>query len=181
MTLKLGEAQVYTKLPEGEIPYSNHTVKGISPVGTTINLFDYWLEEQTKADDRNPADYWTKGINNRHALLFGRDQTGRYGNWNKWTGKDTGKVEDAIQPYSGIVENKLSDGYPKMRVGNANESYTPYESLAYLFNPNYEQEGKAAYKNVQGLLQIDEENYYYYDCTQNYAVYYDDTKSFCSV
>ena len=74
VTLRLGEAQVYTKLPEGEIPYSNHTVKGISPVGTTINLFDYWLEEQTKADDKRPNNYQNLGINENHALLFGNDQ-----------------------------------------------------------------------------------------------------------
>ena len=184
VTLRLGEAQVYTKLPEGEIPYSNHTVKGISPVGTTINLFDYWLEEQTKADDKRPNNYQNLGINENHALLFGNDQQNLAveqvrGEWNHWTGK---KPINAKWPYSNIVEKKLVDGYPIMNGEDVlkyyGEGYPRGESLSYLFNPNYKQEGKATYKNVQGLLQIDEENYYYYDCTQNYAVYYDDTRSF---
>ncbi len=35
--------------------------------------------------------------------------------------------------------------------------------------------GKASYPNVKGLLQVDEDGYYYYDSGKNYAVYYQRT------
>ena len=40
-----------------------NTVEGISPQGTTINVFDYWLSSQDDKDIPNPADYQNIGIN----------------------------------------------------------------------------------------------------------------------
>ena len=39
------------ELPSGTPAYEDYTFVGVSPLGTTINLFDYWLTGQTDPDD----------------------------------------------------------------------------------------------------------------------------------
>lgn len=165
-------------LPSGTPAYEDYTFVGVSPLGTTINLFDYWLtKQQTDSDDVNPDDFEDQGINKDHALLFGKgmgnDGQPNYGDWNKWTGdKD---------PQTGIVASRLDNGYPVLHLtisGTAIDDRKGNESLAYLFDPAIDHEGKAVYKDVQNLLQIDKEGYYYYDSQRNYAVFYEDTNSF---
>lgn len=180
--LQAGGAQLLdSKLPTGDAPYPDHIVQGISPLGTTIHLFDYWIETQT-ADDSTPdpsASFLSKGINNGHALLFGKgmgDDQNSIGEWNKWT--------QSKKPYQGIVKSKLGDdGYPHLNLsdkleGTLHALKDGNQSLAYLFNPEIEADGKASYPNVKGLLQVDENGYYYYDSGKNYAVYYQDENSF---
>lgn len=161
-----------TELPSGEIPYQHRLVNGVSPSGTTIDLFDYWLTEQTDSDNSNPSDMQNKGINGKHALLFGSGMPDNSGNWNAWTGNSS--------PRTGIVSQTLGeDGYPKL--SGQNQGYVGRdgdESLAYLFDPEMEHAGKASYPDVQGLLQVDSDGYYYYNSQTNYAVYYEDTNSF---
>ena len=161
-----------TELPSGEIPYQHRLVNGVSPSGTTIDLFDYWLTEQTDSDNSNPSDMQNKGINGKHALLFGSGMPDNNGNWNAWTGNSS--------PRTGIVSQTLGeDGYPKL--SGQNQGYVGRdgdESLAYLFDPEMEHAGKASYPDVQGLLQVDSDGYYYYNSQTNYAVYYEDTNSF---
>lgn len=183
-TIQLGGAETYAELPSGKVPYDDHLVNGLSPSGTTIDLFDYWITSQTDADNvRMKHDYDTNhydmGINKNHAIIFGRDipwYNNNPGKWNQWTGNST--------PRTGIVRDKLGDdGYPSlnnlnMRTASWLSDRDGNESLAYLFNPNTSAEGKASYKDVKGLLQVDDKGYYYYDSTKNYAVYYDDNKSF---
>ena len=172
VTLQLGGAETYTQLPSGTVsdaPLQEYLVNGVSPNGTTIDLFDYWLTGQTNADNNDPWYGNTNlteisGINNNHDLLFSASKESRIEAWNKWTGNKN--------PYKGIVQNKLgSDGYPVLNVGGK-------ESLAYLFDPDMTNSGKASYPNVQGLLQVDSEGYYYYNSTKNYAVYYQESNSF---
>ena len=182
ITIQAGGAQTYAlEMPSGEPPYADHIVQGISPLGTTIHLFDYWLDSQN-ADDSKPdpsASFLSKGINSDHALLFGKGMGGNennIGEWNRWT-------KDAT-PYPDIVKSKLGgDGYPQLNLSDKledtlHESKDGNQSLAYLFNPEIEADGKASYPNVKGLLQVDEEGYYYYDSGKNYAVYYPDVNSF---
>lgn len=180
--LQAGGAQTYAlEMPSGEPLYADHIVQGISPLGTTIHLFDYWLDSQTAADNgiNNQHDFLSKGINSDHALLFGKGMGGNennIGEWNRWT-------KDAT-PYPDIVKSKLGgDGYPQLNLSDKledtlHESKDGNQSLAYLFNPEIEADGKASYPNVKGLLQVDEEGYYYYDSGKNYAVYYPDVNSF---
>lgn len=161
------------ELPSGTPAYEDYTFVGVSPLGTTINLFDYWLTGQTDPDDEVSDGFENQGINNGHALLFGKgmDHVHGHGLWNTWTGS-----EDP-SPRTGIVANELGyDGYPVLNQGVPGTDYMQGreggESLAYLFDPDYQHDGKAVYKDVQGLLSINEEDYYAYDSTKNYAVYY---------
>ena len=162
------------ELPSGTPAYEDYTFVGVSPLGTTINLFDYWLTRQTDPDDEVSDGFENQGINKGHALLFGKgmdhEQYG-HGLWNTWTGsKDP-------SPRTGIVANELGDdGYPVLNQGVPGRDYMQGreggESLAYLFDPDRTHDGKAVYKDVQGLLSINEDDYYAYDSTKNYAVYY---------
>lgn len=182
ITIQAGGAQTYAlEMPYGEPPYADHIVQGISPLGTTIHLFDYWLDSQTAADNEvnHSTPFLSKGINNGHALLFGKGMGGNennIGEWNKWTKSD--------EPYPDIVKSNLGDdGYPQLNLsdkleGTLHGSKDGNQSLAYLFNPKIPADGKASYPNVKGLLQVDENGYYYYDSGENYAVYYPDVNSF---
>lgn len=162
------------ELPSGTPAYEDYTFVGVSPLGTTINLFDYWLTKQTDADSKNPDNFENQGINKDHALLFGRGMDHKqygHGLWNTWTGS-----EDP-SPRKGIVADELGyDGYPVLNQGVPGTDYMEGrrvgESLAYLFDPDRTHDGKAVYKDVQGLLSINEDDYYAYDSTKNYAVYY---------
>lgn len=165
------------ELPSGPPAYEQNTFVGVSPLGTTINLFDYWLIDQKARDDVNPPNFENEGINQGHALLFGNgigDMQNNYGDWNEWTGDES--------PRTGIVDSQLgADGYPVLDLtirGTDIDGRKGDESLAYLFNPAIEHNGKAVYKDVQNLLQIDKKGYYSYNSHSNYAVFYEDTNSF---
>ena len=181
VTLRLGGAETYAlEMPSGDPPYSEHIVTGVSPAGTTINLFDYWITSQADSDNgsNTTVSFLSKGINNKHVLLFGKGMNGNtftIGEWNEWTGSKA--------TYSNIVASQFGDdGYPQLNLTiDANSALTSRdgtESLAYLFNPNVESAGKESFENVKGLLQVDSNGYYYYDSTENYAVYYNETNSF---
>lgn len=182
VTLELDGAENYANrqaIPSGTPPYEELWVNGLSPKGTTINLFDYWLTTQTDADNSSLSWLINKGINANHALLFGvgiQSNNQNVGNWNLWTG--------SWAPRKGIVASTLEGGYPRLNVDMSLASDTNFndrddrESLAYLFDPNIQHNGKASYEDVQGLLQVDKDGYYYYNSHKNYAVYYEDTNSF---
>lgn len=185
-TLQVGGAETYTALPAGEIPYKDKIVNGLSPNGTTINLFDYWITNQTDPDNsQNTTNedavdaFINQGINANHALLFGKgmENTSQLGNWNVWT--------KSVNPRTGIVKNELGqDGFPVLNLSSEiRDAYklsnrNGAESLAYLFDVSTKYDGKVAFEDVRGLLQVDAAGYYYYDSTKNYAVYYADTNSF---
>lgn len=159
----------------------DHVVKsGVSPSGTTINLFDYWLSEERYAHDNvvftsSQADI---GINNGHCLKFGKN----IGNLDKKVAGEASQWTGTEEPYTGIVKNTLSGGYPQLNGQNKDNNRFPEnyddkytESLAYLFNPaNTENKKyKSIYTNVGNLLQIgnegDTEGYYYYNSQKNFA------------
>ncbi len=182
LTLQVGGAESYTELPSGAPLLPEHIINGLSPNGTTINLFDYWITKQTDADNDDKMQVDTlvnHGINTDHALLFGKgmNNTSQLGDWNVWT--------ESVEPRIGIVRNELGqDGFPVLNLSSeirdASElsNRNGAESLAYLFDVRKDHVGKVAFEDVRGLLQVDEAGYYYYDSTKNYAVYYADTNSF---
>lgn len=156
--------------------FDKYTVTGNNPQGTVVSLFDYWVDQQSSVD-YTPAYNGTSGINKDHALKFSTGLgNGQGKNFNAWTG--------SANPCSGMVDTLLENGYPKL-VKNSSISSTTDESLAYLFN-QYDSNttgtdkvaGKQAHTNVDGLMQVDDDGYYYYDSTKNYAAYDSATNSF---
>ena len=131
-----------------EAAFSDHTVTTTSPSGTTINLFDYWV---------NPDDHLSVsgngGINANHLFQF-KDQ-GASDDLNKYTG--------GSQVRTGIVNNVLAGGYPRLT------DRWERESLGYLFDSSVHT-GKISHMGVTGLLRV-KGGYYEYDSSQNYAAY----------
>lgn len=138
-----------------EAAFSDHTVTTTSPSGTTINLFDYWV---------NPDDHLSVsgngGINANHRFQFNDGQGGE--SLNHWTGN--------TNPQPGIVNNTLLDGYPQL------SKTWGGESLCYLFDSSA-QIGKTSHFGVTGLLKV-QNGYYVYDSSKNYAAYNADKNAF---
>lgn len=131
-----------------EAAFSDHTVTTISPSGTTINLFDYWVNSEDHLSVSG-----SDGINKGHRFKF-KDQ-GASDDLNRYTGGSS--------PRSGIVNNVLTGGYPKLTGSWGGES------LGYLFDSSA-QTGKISHMGVTGLLQA-KGGYYEYDSSKNYAAY----------
>lgn len=120
------------------------TVQTVNPVGTTINLFDYWFSSPTEKTDDFQNVYklrydligiehadeipyyqtdWCKGINQNHVLKF-TPSTGKWAykilteidprNIPNPTDKANRYVNEGNGPYTGIVANTLVDGYPQL-------------------------------------------------------------------
>lgn len=135
----------------------------VSPSGTIINLFDYWVT----GEDEGQAWYEVlEGINKDHDLRFVTKNEHPALKLNTYWGNSVNQ---------GIVANRLgSDGYPHLSGNEAVTGTASNESLAYLFDPSYtgpSSDFRKAYRNVGGLLQLDDKGYYYYDSTKNYAEY----------
>ena len=131
-----------------EAAISDHTVPTISPSGTTINLFDYWVNP-----DNHLSVSGNGGINKNHRFKF-KDQ-GASEELNQYTG--------GSRVRTGIVNNVLAGGYPKLT-----DSWGG-EPLGYLFDSST-QTGKISHMGVTGLLQA-KGGYYEYDSSKNYAAY----------
>ena len=131
-----------------EAEISDHTVPTISPSGTTINLFDYWVNP-----DNHLSVSGNGGINKNHRFQF-KDQ-GASEELNKYTG--------GSRVRTGIVNNVLAGGYPRLT------DRWEGESLGYLFDSSV-QTGKISHMGVTGLLQA-KGGYYEYDSSRNYAAY----------
>ena len=138
-----------------EAAFSDHTVTTISPSGTTINLFDYWVNP-----DNHLSVSGNGGVNAGHKFQF-NDGKGD-GPLNNWTG--------GTSPRPGIVNNTLLDGYPQLSKTWGDES------LRYLFDSSA-QTGKTSHFGVTGLLKV-QDGYYVYDSSENYAAYNADKNAF---
>ena len=131
-----------------EAAISDHTVPTISPSGTTINLFDYWVNP-----DNHLSVSGNGGINKNHRFQF--KNQGASEELNQYTG--------GSRVRTGIVNNVLAGGYPKLT------DRWEGESLGYLFDSSV-QTGKISHMGVTGLLQA-KGGYYEYDSSRNYAAY----------
>lgn len=138
-----------------EAAFSDHTVTTISPSGTTINLFDYWVNP-----DNHLSVSGNGGVNANHRFQFNDGQGGE--SLNHWTGN--------TNPQPGIVNNTLLDGYPQL------SKTWGGESLCCLFDSSA-QIGKTSHFGVTGLLKV-QNGYYVYDSSKNYAAYNADKNAF---
>lgn len=138
-----------------EAAFSDHTVTTISPSGTTINLFDYWVNP-----DNHLSVSGNGGVNANHRFQFNDGQGGE--SLNHWTGN--------TNPQPGIVNNTLLDGYPQLSKTWGGESLCyPFDSSAQI--------GKTSHFGVTGLLKV-QNGYYVYDSSKNYAAYNADKNAF---
>lgn len=115
--------------------WAGHQVHGITPAGTTINLFDYDFGI-TGDDDVLPngakfEDY-SNGINSNALLLFGGSAMREAGFWNQGSGagRPWGKANVNMK---GIVKSTLSEGYPYINLDDArseleNATHTPTDN-----------------------------------------------------
>ena len=159
-------------LAEEPANIAGHTVAGVSPRGTTIDLFDYWLNGRDEPDNSKLPNYQNLGINADHVLKFGKGMGQNAGTSlnsttvNEWT--------MSAAPRSGIVDSRLGgDGYPVL----SGTGGIGTESLSYLFDGS-SGEGKQAFTDVGDLLQVDAAGYYYYDSTENFAQFNEGSKDF---
>ena len=129
-----------------------------------INLFDYDINQSdpTKsgvldARGNTASGPYDNTVNRNHDLKFLGWGGGNVDGWS---------INNYSQdvPNPGIVQNRLTDGYPKLTTGSN-------QSLDYLFNTSSNNSSVKAYPNVNGLFQKDTEGYYYYNSNSNYAYY----------
>lgn len=151
--------------PSPALAISETTVSTVSPSGTTINLFDYWV-----TDAQSNSISGNSGINSGHQLQF---NDGSGAGINGWSGSGA--------PTSYVSSTLSDDGYPQIAAGTHGSDRSdrrPYtsESLAYLFDWST-QPGKEAHLGVKGLLQTIN-GYYEYDSQDNFASYDAATNSF---
>lgn len=197
ITLKSGEILVVdvTDAQDAVMNPDGTTVQTISnPAGTTINLFDYWVDTGLRYNDGRSAwpgytDGWSPdennlggtgneaGINAGHALKFspawehtvingtaGTDNVNGRNGLNSYTG--------GTDPFQGIVQKTLDGGYPKLTVNPTIGS--DGESLAYLFDPDVSNDFRKSYTGVNQLMYVDRDGYYTFDSRDYYARYNDD-------
>lgn len=174
-----------------------------NPAGTTIDLFDYWVVNQDAVGRDGWGDLnqgWgghsdaeglngsgnNKGINSSssdsghgHALKFSPAWEGTVfnGTKNNWTSLNSNgrnglnSYTGGTSPFPGIVQDQLNGGYPVLT--NNGTIGSNGESLAYLFDPSVEHDGKASYADVDQLLYVDKDGYYTYD-SRDYAAAFDE-------
>ena len=195
--------QTLQQYPTGSPTNESHIINGLTPKGTTFDLFDYWIEgqydeellsEDAKVVGRYGVPFTDLGINDGHALLFTKglreaesDDGDLYGDWNLWTGRNE-------MPWDDIVMDTLGDdGYPVLNpavVDVAGASTLTGrdggESRAYLCDPDYYTDrrvnenhfGRQSFTDVGGLLQVDAQGYYFYDSEKHFTTFYRDQNKF---
>lgn len=167
---------------------AEHTVSTVQPEGTEINLFDYWITSADGRDDTTSGipEWEDRGINKDHPFKFGNNMrqymdqdwclagNDPLGSTTKYPcsdkdGKDLGWVNaGGVVVRQGIVEPNLDEnGYPVLTGTYLGRDFDS-ESLAYLFNPEVQHEGKQSYESIGGLLRY-VDGYYTYDSKTNYA------------
>lgn len=186
--LDVGGAEVYAIYPgnrtlinsedELEQALAAHQVQGITPAGTTVNLFDYVASRDGAAEsdltNKEPLDSWykvaksgewNKGINENRLLLFGDSIVGA-GYWNNGAGAGRKWAQDNTN-MKGIVLPTLTDGYPVINTAAASEPIANAESyqenqlpfcIAWAADEDVRAEGDN-YRNAPALSQKVLNNY----------------------
>ena len=100
----------------------DHTVQGITPAGTTVNLFDYDPQIGNRDNDVLPAgakfEDYSNGINKDALLLFGGSAMREAGFWNLGSGAGRPWGQNNVN-MKGIVKSTLKDNYPYINLDQA--------------------------------------------------------------
>ena len=142
--------------------------------GTDEERYDWAFERFRRGiNEGTPFKFSQQGYRNASPI--------EWEDYNIWT--------DGPNPHTGIVKRVLEGRYPTLaklpgdffdeisgKYWYDQEKDQRCCSLDYLFDPDIGHTGKAAYENANGLLQVDEDGYYYYDSTRNFAAF--DGKNF---
>ncbi|MDO4504999.1 MAG: fibro-slime domain-containing protein [bacterium] len=101
---------------------ADHTVQGITPAGTTVNLFDYDPQIGNRDNDLLPDgakfENYSKGINENALLLFGGSAMREAGFWNLGSGAGRPWGQNNVN-MKGIVKSTLKDNYPYINLDQA--------------------------------------------------------------
>ena len=123
-----GGAEVYANYPgtreprPSDAPVTAHVVEGITPAGTTINLFDYDAGIGSDGNDLLPPvakfENYSTLINKDALLLFGGSSMREAGFWNQGAGagRPWGKTHRGME---GIVKSTLVGDYPYINLDEA--------------------------------------------------------------
>ena len=126
--LEYGGAELYAEYPgkrrelTADDHLEDHTVQGITPAGTTVNLFDYDPQIGNRDNDVLPdgarfEDY-SKGINENALLLFGGSAMREAGFWNLGSGAGRHWGQNNVN-MKGLVKSTLENGYPYINLDQA--------------------------------------------------------------
>lgn len=127
--LEYGGAELYagtypgTRQPRTDDDHlEDHTVQGITPAGTTVNLFDYDPQIGNRDNDVLPDgarfENYSKGINENALLLFGGSAMREAGFWNLGSGAGRPWGQNNVN-MKGIVKSTLEDNYPYINLDQA--------------------------------------------------------------
>lgn len=186
----IDDIKIYNYAKDSSINEQNYIItRGVTdPKNTTVNMFDYWITGQTDNDVQaiSSWDVLRGGINEKHLFLFAGSESSanlstnsstEVGGWNIYPGAGVPPTQGIVNRTLGVdgypqlaVEQWLKDGFPNQLPADTynNEKYTQ-ESLAYLFDPDFEHEGKATYTNVTGLFRVRDDGYYYFRSPETFA------------
>ena len=149
---------------------AEHTVQGLTPAGTTVNLFDYDPQIGDGVNDVLPGGpdasftNHSNGINAGALLLFGGSAMREAGFWNQGSGagRPWGKANVNMK---GIVQSKLVKDYPYINLDDArgelpNATNTPSDNwttgelmdVANLNHAEYENAGVLAARALSRKL-----------------------------
>lgn len=171
-----GGAELYVEYPGVRRPLTpsdnlaEHTVQGLTPAGTTVNLFDYNPQIGSEGNDVLPGGpdasftNHSNGINAGALLLFGGSAMREAGFWNQGSGagRPWGKRNVNMK---GIVQSKLVNNYPYINLDDArsplpNATNTPSDNwttgelmdVANLDHAEYENAGVSAARALSKKL-----------------------------
>lgn len=173
-----GQAKVSTT-DNGEIESANFETESFSTFSVVWLADDFTSVQTTSSYDVektvdsaergitiNMFDYDTDKINEGHSLKFSNGSDGGNEDYNKYRGPSDLSL--------GIMQKRLGeDSYPIVDKGKE-------ESSSYLFSTDQgnDKEGKEVYSGANHLFKKDEDGYYEYDSTKNFAQFNKNTKEF---
>ena len=172
---------------------TEHQKQGITPEGTTVNLFDYvaskdGAKEKDLTTKVSVGSYkvaksseWNRGINENRLLLFGDSIIGA-GYWNNGAGAGRLWAQENTN-MKGIVESTLTNGYPNINKAAAKKPIANVDKyqeaqLPFCLGWAADENASSDPKNAPGLSQTvlnNNEDYhggntsldYLFDLTEN--------------